>query len=149
MKILGSILILCACISSSLFYEKKQKEKIEALINCCDFIKYIKSQIEFFLLPLDKIYLSYKDKNEYINKFICGNYDENISIFDKDDFEILKNFFSSIGKGMKKNEISLCEYVISELEKNIEKKKAEYPNKIKVFRIMALFFGFCIVILLI
>ena len=48
MKLIGGLLIICASICASFFYEKKQRNIInnqEALI---DFLSYISSQIEYF-----------------------------------------------------------------------------------------------------
>ena len=149
MKLFGSILILSACICACYFYEKREKNKLDSLCIACDFILHIKSQIEYFSLPLEKIFNSYSNKCE-ITENLSKNQFKNIQTsFEKDDFRIICDFFKSLGKGYKNQEISLCSYTLEELGKNLKKEKAEYPNKIKVFRVMTLFIGFCVIILLI
>ena len=45
MKIAGAILILCASVASSYFYEKREKEKIRKANELTEFIRYIRAQI--------------------------------------------------------------------------------------------------------
>ena len=98
-------------------------------------------------MPIDKIHRSYDQKSELCDALIANKGME--IYFEKEDIPLISEFFSSLGKGMKSEEIALCSYTIEELEKRIEKRKADYPNKIKVFRATTLFVGFCTIILLI
>lgn len=148
-KILGCVLILSASICACIFYERAEKAKLCALKELCDFIKHIRSQIEYFSAPLDKIYASYEKRGEIISLLVSDGVESIKELLNKADFEIAYSFFSSLGKGVKSEQIALCSYTIGELDSSYEEKKAELPNKIKVFRAMALFCGFCAVILLI
>ena len=145
MKIIGSILIICASVAFSYFYEKKQKEKIKHANELYDFIKYIRAQIEYFSTPVYKIYVEYSNKTEYISSLLIPSKNSL-----KDEYNnFVSNFFANLGKGYKKEQLQLCDYAL-EYIKNYEKKtRAEYPNKIKVFRALSIFAGFCVVILLI
>ncbi|MBQ3040874.1 MAG: stage III sporulation protein AB [Clostridia bacterium] len=145
-KIIGSILILCASVCACAFYERAEKAKIASLQECCDFIKHIRAQIEYFSTPVDKIFSSYDKKTELIDALIskdAKNY------FEKEDYPVINEFFASVGRQLKDEELSSCSYTISELEKRLEKRRQDYPNKIKVFRAMALFIGISVIILLI
>lgn len=146
MKILGAIFILCASICYSYLYEKKQKNRIALVSNMCEFVKYVENQIEYFCTPYNEI-LSEYSKNTNSKILFSSNSKE--SFLEKDEKKIFDSFFACIGKGFKSEEISLCKYTYSSLEKKLEKIKAEYPDKIKVSRSMSLFFGFSIIILLI
>ncbi len=148
-KILGSILILSASIFACYTYEKHEKRSLDSLKELCSFIKHIKSKIEYFSMPLDRIYMSYEEKSPLISSIIENGFESVKAYFNKTELNILLPFFSSIGNGFKKEEVCLCDYTICELEKIIESKSTEYPNKIKAFRAIALFCGFCMVILLI
>lgn len=149
MKIIGTILILFASVCACVLYERKEKQKISSAIEACDFIKYIRAQIEYFSCPIDKIFNSYEPKGTLIEALISGKHEEASRLLSKEDFKIINTFFLSLGKGLKNEELSLCSYSLSELERSIEKKKSEYPSKVKVFRAMALFCAFCIIIMLI
>lgn len=147
MKFFGSILILCACVVTCVLYERSEKQKLSYLSSVCDFIKNIKAQIEYFSSPTEKIFSSYEPKTDLIADLITK---KDVSMyFEAEDCRIVEDFFNSLGKGMKDEELCLCSYTISELEKRIEKKRIDYPNKIKVFRAMTFFSGICVIILLI
>lgn len=149
MKILGAFLILIASICSCVIYEKNEKCKISSAKEICEFIRYIRSQIEHFSTPINKIFASYTEKSVLVDHLCKKELDLAKKSLEKDDFKTVSDFFNSLGKGLKDDEASLCSYSIETLENSISKKEKDYPNKIKVFRAMALFFGFCVVILLI
>lgn len=148
-KILGSILILFASIYACIAYEKREKSKLSALNTTIEFIKHIKAQIEYFSTPINKIFATYEHSSEVTKKLAKKDINDSQSDFDKESFKVVSNFFSSLGRGVKSEQLSLCTYTINELEKISEKNMADYPNKIKVFRAMALFCGICAIILLI
>ena len=70
MKIIGSILIVLSSIIASHFYESNLKHQLAQLKDINKFIVFIKSQIEYFSLSLNEIYLKFNSKNEQINKLI-------------------------------------------------------------------------------
>lgn len=148
MKIIGGIFILCAGVLISYFYEKEQRLKIVYLSKIADFIHFARSQIEFFSLPYNKIIESYTE-NEDTRSLIRNGFKEYLDILSLEDKKNIKAFFSSIGKGFATEELSLCDYTVSYIEKSNDKNKAECPNKIKIFRSMALFVAISIIILLV
>ncbi|MBQ8738029.1 MAG: hypothetical protein IJZ04_00890 [Clostridia bacterium] len=154
LKLIGSILILCASVSACYFYEKNEMRKIHLCERYCELIKFIKSQIQYFSTPIDKIFSSYKaqlalSEDEFTEYMELPKLRNSLKWNDKEEKAILEPFFSSLGKGLKAEEVSLCSYTVTELEKITEKKKADYPSKIKSFRAIAMFVGACAVILLI
>ena len=148
-KILGCILILSASICACVFYESSEKSKLNAIKEINDFIKHIRSQIEYFCTPLDKIYTEFEHKTEIISCLANKGALAIKDYLDATDFELINTLFSELGKSVKSEQIALCSYTSKELEESFEKKKSELPNKIKAFRAIALFCGFCAVILII
>ena len=148
MKIIGGIFILCASIYVSYLYEKQQKSKLTYLSKIVDFICYVKSQIEHFSTPYNKIIDEYTT-DENLKALIFSGFKEYLDVLSLEDKKAIKSFFSSISKGFVAEELSLCEYTISTLQHSIEKIKKENPNKIKVFRSMVLFVAISIIILLV
>ncbi len=148
MKMIGSVLILLSSILCSFYYEKRLKNRISKCEELISFISYIKSQIEYFSYPIDVIYDKYEQKTEFIMEIISG---QTISdkIFDAYTRKNISNFFSQIGKGFKKEQITLCSFLIEELSNQLLKYKSDYPSNVKVFRSMSLFFGISTIILLI
>lgn len=144
MKIFGCLLILISCVSCAYFYEKSLKNKILILGEIIDFIKYVKNQIEYFSTPIDKIFTDFECK--YINETIKSRRAENI--FGKDK-ERINEYFSMLGKSYKKEQLDLSSYYLSYFSDRYTKISYELPNKIKVFRAMALFVGATTIIFLV
>ena len=129
-------------------YEKKIKKTICAYEELITFIRFISTQIEYFSYPLTQIYEKYEDKSELINGIISQQ-KLPPHIFSEVITKSLHDFFSTIGKGYKKEQIKLCEYTISQLDSTLEEVKKASPQKIKVFRSISLFVGISAIILII
>lgn len=148
MKILGCALIFVSSLLCSYFYEKNIKKKIDTLEELVDLISLIKNKIEYFSEPINKIFLEYNTKNTFI-KNLLESKETAITYFDQEIQKQVSRFFSEIGNGYKKEQIALCDYNIQLLNNKLTKIKNEYPNKIKIFRSIALFVGISIIILLV
>ena len=144
MKIFGCFLVLISSVFCAYFYEKSLKTSLLKYSEIIEFIKYTKSQIEYFSTPIDKIFTSFESK--HINEVIKN---KSAPRFFIKDYAKLNEFLSSIGKGFKKEEINQCEYNISYFQDEYSKIAYESPNKIKVFRAMSLFVGVTIIIFLV
>ena len=138
---------MCGCVALSYFYEKNQKNKIKYLIKMRDFVMYVRTKIELFLTPRSKLFVEYND--DCIKSVLNDDKDNLSRYFDKRDSEYICAFLESLGKGMKDEELSLCDYTISRLSDSIEKSESELKNKIKVFRTLAIFGGASLIILII
>ena len=147
MKYIGAIFIMCGCVTLSYLYEKREKNKITYLHKMKDFISYIKSKINFFLTPLNTIFSDYDD--EFISNIVKNKFENLDEYYDKNDLEFISCFFTSIGKGIKDEEISLCDYTLANLETSICEAEKDFKNKVKVFRTLAIFCGASVVILII
>lgn len=148
MKLIGSIFIILASIFSSYYYENKLKCNINKIESLIDLVKYIKTRIEYYSMTLEEILRKYGNKNPWkdalLNSTLIGvnNLNENT----KND---ILSFISAIGKGYKKEQLSLCEYTINSLNNELEKMKAEFTKKSKIYRSLSIFFGVGLVILIV
>ena len=147
MKLLGTVLIMCGCIALSFFYERKERTKIQNLIKMKEFILFARSKIDLFLTPVSVILNEFDD--EIINSVVTTEFKNINEYFNTDDCEYIIKFFSSLGKGMKNEQLSLCDYTVSCINNSIEKADAEFKTKIKVFRTLAIFGGASVIILII
>ena len=148
MKILGSFLIIIASIVSSYFYESSLTHSIEILRELVEFIKTTKNKIEYYSLSIDEILKDYTCKNNSSNKIINGDF-VTIMHLDVNVQKDIENYFSNLGKGYKKEQLSLCDYTINSLENALNNMKSEFTKKAKVFRSLSLFLGVGVVILLV
>ncbi|MBQ4509552.1 MAG: stage III sporulation protein AB [Clostridia bacterium] len=148
MKIIGSFLIVLASIIASYFYEKSLKSNIKLATELIDLINFIKSKIEYYSLSIDDILDDYYTENEALISFFDNKFDDSLN-FDANIKNDINNFFSNIGKGYKKEQLSLCDYTIKSLDTALDKMKTEFTKKAKVFRSLSLFMGVGCVILLV
>ena len=148
MKIIGCFLIIIASIASSYFYENSLKSNIKILEELIIFIKTVKSKIEYYSLSIDEIFSDYTCKNSFLKQLLNGEFTTIIHLNENIQKDI-KNFFSSLGKGYKKEQLSLCDYTINSLESTLNNLKSEFIKKAKIFRSLSLFLGVGIVILLV
>lgn len=144
MKIFGCILILISSVTCAYFYEKSLKIKMLKYAEIIDFIKYTKSQIEYFSTPIDKIFTSFDAK--HITEILSSK--KAPRSFGK-DARVINEYFNSIGKGYKKEQIDLSNYHINYFQDEFTKLSYELPSKIKVFRAMSLFIGATTIIFLV
>ena len=149
MKLLGSILIIFASIISSYFYEKKLKEDIKNSEALYDLIRYIKNKIEYFSISVDDILKSYPNDDEFIRDLIYQKEQFNFNFLEKNIANDIKVFFGKLGKGFKREQLSLCDYTLKVLEAERDKMKKEISKKAKAFHALSLFFGIGCVIFLI
>lgn len=149
MKLIGGVFIICASICASFFYEKKQKSVInnqEALI---DFLAYIASQIDYFAKPINEIFYTYKTNNSFVQSIIKNKENSDLSSIDNSLQKDVYSFLNELGKGYKKEQLSICNYTKNVISVCTEKLKLEYSKKCKVYRSLSLFIGLSAVILLI
>ena len=147
MKYVGSVIILCACICFSFFYEMKEKAKIENLKKIHSYITYIRIKIDYFLTPHKKLLSEYKC--ELVQSLYKSNFTNLTSYFDKETATLLESFFLSFGHGLKDEEIKLCDYTLFKLNEKITLLEKEIGNKVKIARTLTIFGGSCFILLII
>lgn len=157
-KLIGSIALIGAALSSYIEMQKFQKKRIRQINAFISLIEYIKNQVECFLLPFD-IILRECDRNVLNDCFVASDI-SNIKNMkdllssttfycDDDIIEILKKFSDNFGLAYSKEQISSCEYCCSELTKKRDKiLEKDYKNK-KIQFAICLSVSFSIIILLI
>lgn len=148
-KLVGSLLIICASLYASHLYDKKLKLSAENTRALSELIQYIKGQIEFFSKPLPKILSSYKTNNSFIADVISNKENANLSLIDKNVQNDVHILLSSLGKGFKTEQINLCNYTIDVLNNSYDKSSQEFVKKSKICRSLSLFISVCMVILLV
>lgn len=158
-KILGALLLLISslCFGNSMI--KGEAEKINESLAIAELIKYVRDNIEHFVKPLPDIFLSYKnellEKNGFLT-FVRKNgiqkSAEKIDDFfhcDRDVISIFRKFCSDIGGGYRDEEIRLCSFSLSQLERKIEKIKNDHLSKVKMYRTIPPLFALSVVLILV
>ena len=146
MKIIGSFLIIFVSVASSYYYERYQKEKQRALCSICDFLDFIKGQIEHFSTPLNKIFELYQNKNSYTVSLIEH---KQIKCVSEATGDTLTKCFYTLGKGYKDEQIKTLDYTVNKVKTELSYLEKDYKQKTKVFRALAIFISCSVVILLV
>lgn len=146
-KLVGASLL----VSSSAYCAHRmisvERERINRLSAYIDIILHIKSQIDLYSLPIEKILRSIDrsvlDRIEAASH--PSRFDDLISLDDQYVGEgtqkILREFSSSLGKGYREMQIKLCDKTISELENQKKELTDAFPSRKKT--IIALCFAVC------
>ena len=154
-KYIGLLIIfICSVVvgqTISAKYKSSAKET-EAFIQ---FIKYIKSQIEYYNTAYPDIYEKYS--NDIINDFIAKLHntdwitalDTTTFNFDDSIKELLYNFGHEIGKSMKDEQLTNCSYTIEQLQIQYNYIISDLPKKVKLCTSLSLMTGLSIVIIFI
>ena len=148
MKIIGSFLIIISSVISSYYYDKTLKDNIKNLGSLINLISRIRTKIEYYSISIDEILKDCKNENSWIDSVIKGE-KYNTKFLDKNLINDIENFFMTIGKGYKKEQLSLCDYILKSLTKYLDSMKTEFSKKSKIYRTLSLFFGVGLVILLV
>ncbi len=146
MKIVGALFIIISSVFASYTYEKREKSLILELKEIKRFANFIRIQIEHFSLSLNEIFAKYDTVNETLMLLMQG---ERVSHLGKDVEQELFECFSTLGTAFKSDEVKRLTVLIDYLEIKIQEHENEYKEKTKVFRTVALFIGFSVVILLV
>lgn len=149
MKIIGCIFIVISSIYSSYLYEKHLKKKIQDAGELYELIIHIKSQIEYFAKPIKDIFNEYNTENEAIKDVLTNKENSNLSFLEGNTREASLSLLSELGKGYKKEQISLCEYTASSLLEYRRSLISDYSRRVRVSRSICLFMGACTIILLV
>lgn len=152
---LAVLFITSICIGQTMIFTYKTSVKqIESFIQ---FIKYIKSQVEYYNMPYPDIFDKYSnptlEKCGFINTLRTSGWkiaiDNSIFYFNSNIKELLSNFGNELGKSMKQDQIINCTYTIEQLEIQYQNAKSELPKRTKLYNSLSLMAGISIIIILI
>ena len=153
-KILGGVILLSAATMSARTVMYSEREKIVQLEIFITLISYIRTQIDLYSAPIDKILSGcQKDILNRLGVYTSPkSFAELLSfsdlLVDEESQKILLDFSSLLGKNYRDHELKLCERTIRELEAQKEKLIRIYPSRKKTAMALFLAIGGITVILL-
>lgn len=127
-----------------------KRNNLEHLINL---VRYIKTQIDCFMLPVDKIISDYTANNDSqisseLKKSSFPKSAENLkSIVGDEEYEAFLYLAKSLGRGYRDEQLKLCDICTKSLESVLEKQKSDMQPKIKTHRAFCLLGSVMIIIL--
>ena len=151
--VLGLIISTCGFIyTNKLISANTQLEKIIKLIGIIKVkICYSNERITDLVGELSKeysfLFLNFKCDFESYFKKICFEND-NLNL-NKNEKQVLYNFFSGLGKTDLQNQIALCDNYIKIFENILLERKEKSKSKIKLYPSLSILLGLLVVLILI
>lgn len=155
-KTTGLLLVLGSSIGIGAYFSHRENTSLIHLRQLISFIHYIKKQIEYFNTPMCDIYQTFDTRDDTIIGFITevsksgwGIALENTKALalPKNIISLLEEFGTTLGKSEKKDQISLCNYYATALEKEYEELSKKLPERKKVSLALGIYTGLMLVLL--
>lgn len=154
----GSLLLvglsLYACYSFSLLEERRVRQTEGFLL----LLRYIRTQIACFRATVGDIYTSFENRALTECGFLAAlrriGFSEAMNAsrarlyLDEEELRLLSAFGEEIGQGYAEDALALCDYTVSEMEKAMEKRRAEAPRRTRVAHSLVMTGGLVLVFLL-
>jgi stage III sporulation protein AB len=136
-------------------YSDAQKKRLKNLDSLIDLVRYIRTQIDCFMLPVDKIILDYtagdnssSDIASELKKDSFAKSAEKLKdIIGGEEYEAIASLSKSLGKGYRDEQLKLCGICLDSLESIYQKHKSDMQGKIKTYRAFCLLGSIMIIIL--
>jgi Stage III sporulation protein AB (spore_III_AB). len=146
MKTSGAFLLFLSSLILSRRYSDRQRERLQNLEALIDLVRHIRTQIDCFMLPADRVIKEYRENDSDIPYIISElkkmRFPDSLQnlrhLLGGEEYEALRVFSHSLGLGYKEEQIKLCTICIDTLSVISEKWKAEMSGKIKMYRAFCL-----------
>ena len=153
MKTAGALLLFVSALLTSRRYAEGERGRLRDLESLMEFVRYVRTQIDCFLLPIDQITRDYKPREvseltAILQKFPFPESIEKLRAhIHQEEYGVLETFANSLGRGYRDEQIKLCTLCLDGLEEIRTRQKKDIQSKIKMVRSFCLL-GSLMVILL-
>lgn len=148
-KLIGSVLLVVSATLCGNALALRLSKRVQALKNMASFCNMAGEQIRLFATPVEKIInLAARRYNslEFLQKYpnIAPAYP-----FAKTDVQLIKAFVTGLGASDVCGQLKHCEAYFLQFERLAKEVKTESDSKNRLYRVIGLFCGICITVLLI
>lgn len=161
-KIFGMVFLTISGVTTGCYFAEKLLSRVQILASLMILVTEIKTKIEFLQQDLFDIFTSIQTQDSKLLPFIndIANLKnaytrENIkgviyaSKIDKQDKQVVCDFFSNLGKSNVEAQSQHCEMYLELLKNRLESAKKEEQQKSRLYRSLGIFASAGVVILLI
>lgn len=157
LRVLGAIILLLSAIVCGRAYEKYASRSLLELEELTRALRHIKSRISTFLSPRRELLSGFESEILSRSGFLLrvADGEELCSALEKSSLSISKAaraalgaFFSELGRGYRKEELSRADGAISECEAILSRERAELPKDVKIVKTLLLAGALALVILM-
>ena len=158
MKLAGIILASICTVGIGLYKAVYLKKEMELMDNLLDLMKYIKSNIEYYNMPLIDIYKSYIPKkasfgdtvDEIANDGWAKTLEKNkYSYLSPQTKKLIADYGNALGCTYKEGQLQHNGYYIGEMTKMLDEAKVYTPQRMKVYISLGVYAGLLMIILFI
>lgn len=158
-KPVGAILVMICCYLTSFSISSRAKKEMAELEAFVLLIGRIRSEIACFSRPLCEIYAGFESDVFERSGFLKALKDNGLLraldmaghklALREENFAIVKQFATAIGKSYRDEEVKTCDYYISQLSERHKAHSDALPKKNKLSRSLCFLLGISIIIILI
>lgn len=158
MKYVGLFVIFICCTVGGMAVSSALTRSMALLEGMYQFVRYVRSQVSYFKMPLDAICKGFQNEcfqKMGLDKLICQvglarAIEENKAQLNlsEETYAQLKAFACRMGTLSYDEQISDCDYMTEQLEKEITAKKNEFPAKKRIYSSMGVLGGAMAVLIL-
>ena len=156
LRLIGAAAVVLSGISAACLFNSGTKQTLKQTESFISLLRFLRSQIECFSLPLPSA-LS-RCPTEILRG--CGYCEsespssarqlmEGCCIYDDRVRRSMERFFAEVGRGYREEQLSLCDYCISQVEERRANLTSQLPVKMKVNSALSLAGAAAVVVLLI
>lgn len=158
MKYVGLFVIFVCCTVGGMVLSGALTRSLSLSEGLLQFVRYVRGQVSYFKMPIDTICKGFQNEafsKAELDRLICEKglktaLEEkkgqlNLSA---ETYNALLEFADRMGTLSYDEQIADCDYTVSELEKEIANKKAEFPAKKQIYSSMGLLSGAMAVLIL-
>jgi len=166
-KYIGMALIAVSCSAGGFLFSDRIKLKLKQLESFMSFFEFIISHISIYKYPVEKIFAVYSDdglekcgfldklvKNGRVNGIYNNPWEtsleqcrgEGLIFFNKEEFNIIKEFGAKLGSGRADGQIYHMELYRDKLRELYDEEYAQEINRAKLYRLSGALIGlfFCV-----
>ncbi len=158
-KIIGIFFVFFSCSACGFFISHMLYTSVRQLDAFCRLVKFIETQIDYYLTPLDRIFLEYEDKHLELCGFLpltrnvgaVKALDEckNKLYLSSVQYKELKSFFSSLGTHSSNEEKKHCEYFYTRLRELLSEAEEVLAARERLSRSLGILAGIFLALILI
>ncbi len=142
LRVCGSCLLIGLSLYGAYSFTLLENRRVRQTEGFLLLIRYIRTQIACFRPTLGEIYGSFENRTLAECGFLTALRRDGFSAalrdtrptlyLDEEELKLLASFGEELGHSYSDEELALCDYTVSEMEKAMEKRKEEAPRRTRV-----------------
>ena len=150
----GALLVIASSLAISASFVSDKRKKIRHTEAILELISHVRSNIDYFLTPVDGIFEGFKNdalescgfcdvlRKSGIEKAV----DEHTASLSQATEDTLAYFSRTLGRSYKEEQIKLCDYCAEKISEELEREREELKRNLGTYRFAPLVFALFIIL---